>query len=146
MTFFLTLSLGTSSAWNENLRSLLNTHIPLISGIYGIRNHFWPLESRFLMRKNEKKSIFSKPSQLPILISRNLILYTFLCTKIKKFTIVPFFLLMHVLVPCDTDFAFAQIWIGCLRKYRIFAAKLNHHEMFFMLVLPGENQQICQSS
>ena len=31
------------------------TNIPLISGNYGLRDHFWPLESRFLMRKSEKK-------------------------------------------------------------------------------------------
>ena len=64
---FLTLGLGTSSARNENLRPLLNTNIPLISGKYGLRNHFWPLESRFLMRKNEKKSIFSLGPNGPIL-------------------------------------------------------------------------------
>ena len=39
---FLTLGSGTSSAWNENLRPLLNRNIPLISGKYGLRNHFWP--------------------------------------------------------------------------------------------------------
>ena len=37
---FLTLGSGTSSAQNENLRPLLYTNIPLISGKYGIRNHF----------------------------------------------------------------------------------------------------------
>ena len=37
---FLTLGLGTSNARNENLRPLLNTNIPLISGNYGLRNHF----------------------------------------------------------------------------------------------------------
>ena len=37
---FLILGLGTSSAGNENLRPLLNTNIPLISGKYGLRNHF----------------------------------------------------------------------------------------------------------
>ena len=51
---FLTLGSGTSSAWKENLRPLLNTHVPLFNGKYGLRNHFWPLESRFLMRKSEK--------------------------------------------------------------------------------------------
>ena len=45
-----------SSAQNENLRPPLNTNIPLISGKYGFRNHFWPLESRFLMRKSEKNA------------------------------------------------------------------------------------------
>ena len=51
-----------------------------------LRNHFWPLESRFLMRKSEKNSIFSKPYNGRILISWNPILYTFLCTKIKRYT------------------------------------------------------------
>ena len=37
---FLTLGLGTSSAGNGNLRPLLNKNIPLISGKYGLRNHF----------------------------------------------------------------------------------------------------------
>ena len=37
---FLTVGLGTSNARNENLRPLLNTNIPLISGNYGLRNHF----------------------------------------------------------------------------------------------------------
>ena len=40
LDLFLTLSSGTSSARNENLRPLLNTNIPLISGKYGFRNHF----------------------------------------------------------------------------------------------------------
>ena len=44
---FLTLGSGTSSARNENQRPLFNRNIPLISGKYGLRNHFWPLESRF---------------------------------------------------------------------------------------------------
>ena len=47
--------LGTSSARNENLRPLLDTNIPLISGKYGLRHHFWPLEIGFLVRKSEKK-------------------------------------------------------------------------------------------
>ena len=54
--------LRSSSARNENLRPLLKTNIPLIRGKYGLQNHFWPLESRFLMRKGEKDSIFSKSS------------------------------------------------------------------------------------
>ena len=37
---FLTLGSGTSSARNENLRPPLNTNISLISGNYGLRNHF----------------------------------------------------------------------------------------------------------
>ena len=52
---FLTLCSGTSCTCNENLRPLLNRNIPLISGKYGLRNHFWPLESRFIMGKSEKK-------------------------------------------------------------------------------------------
>ena len=52
---FLTLGSGTSSARNKNLRPLLNRNIPPIDGKYGLRNHFWPLESGFLMRKSEKK-------------------------------------------------------------------------------------------
>ena len=45
---FLIHGSGTSSARkNKNLRPLLNTNIPLVSGKYGLRNHFWPLESRF---------------------------------------------------------------------------------------------------
>ena len=78
--------LGHSSAWNKNLRPLLNTNIPLISGKYGFRNHFWPPESRFLMSKSEKNAFFSKPFKLRILISWNPILHTFLRTKIKKIT------------------------------------------------------------
>ena len=80
-----------TSARNENLRPLLNTNIPLISGKYGFRNHFWPPESRFLMSKSEKNAFFSKPFDGLILIFWNLILYTSLCTKIKRFTIVNFF-------------------------------------------------------
>ena len=52
---FLTLGSGSSSARNKNLRPLLNRNIPLISGKYGLKNHFWPLESVFLMRKREKR-------------------------------------------------------------------------------------------
>ena len=44
---FLTLGSGTSGAWNENLSPLFNRNIPLISGKYDLRNHFWQLESRF---------------------------------------------------------------------------------------------------
>ena len=88
---FLTLGSGTSSARNKNLRLLQNTKIPLISGKYGHRNHFWPLERRFFMRKSEKKGPNSKSSRGRILISWNPILYTFLCTKIKKNTMDNFF-------------------------------------------------------
>ena len=37
-----------------------------ISRKYGLRNHFWPLESVFLMRKNEKKGLNSKSPRCPI--------------------------------------------------------------------------------
>ena len=40
---FLTLGSGTSNARNENLRPLLKTNIPIISGKFGLRNHFLPL-------------------------------------------------------------------------------------------------------
>ena len=57
----------TSSAWNENLRLLLNRNIPLISEENGLRNHFWPMESVFLMRKSEEKGPNFWGFQLPIL-------------------------------------------------------------------------------
>ena len=47
----------SSSAWNENL----------ISGENGLRNHFWPLESVFLMRKSEETGPNFWGFQLPIL-------------------------------------------------------------------------------
>ena len=77
-------SSGTSSGRNENLKPLLNTNIPLIGGIYGHRNHFWPLESRFLMRKSEKKGPNSKSPDGRVLISWNLILYIHFCAQKKK--------------------------------------------------------------
>ena len=43
------------------------------------------------MRKSEKNAFFSKSWNGRILISWNLIVDTFFCTKIKKFTIVNFF-------------------------------------------------------
>ena len=43
------------------------------------------------MSKSEENAFFSKPFNGRILIFWNLILYTFLCTKIKKFTIGNFF-------------------------------------------------------
>ena len=52
---FFTLGSGTSRARNKNLRPLLNRNIPLISGKYGLRNHFQSLESVFLMKKSENK-------------------------------------------------------------------------------------------
>ena len=64
---FLILGSGTSSARNENLRPLLNRNIPLISGRYDLKIHFWPLESIFLMRKSEKKGPNFWGTLLPIL-------------------------------------------------------------------------------
>ena len=55
-----------------------------------------------IMGKNQNVN-FSKPFHGRILISWNPILGTFLCTKIEKFTMDNFFLLMHVLVPCVPD-------------------------------------------
>ena len=57
---FFTYRMGTSNARNKNLRPLFNTNIPPISGKYGLRNHFWSLESGFLMRKREENDFFSK--------------------------------------------------------------------------------------
>ena len=55
LDLILTLGLGTSSARNENLRPLLDRNMPLISGKYGLRNHFWPLESCFSHADIEEK-------------------------------------------------------------------------------------------
>ena len=63
---FSSISDRFSSARNENLRPLLNTNIPLNSGKYGLRNHFWPLESVFFMRKKEKKGPNFLGEVLPI--------------------------------------------------------------------------------
>ena len=94
---FLTLGSGTSSDQNENLRPLLNRNIPPISGKYGLRNHFWPLESSFLMRKNEKKSIFSKSAHFPILSFWILNLHIIICQFQKRSTVKHFFSLS----PCS---------------------------------------------
>ena len=64
---FLTLGSGTFSARNKNLSPLLNRNIPLISGHYGLRNHFWLRESGFLMKKIEKKGPNFLGPLLPIL-------------------------------------------------------------------------------
>ena len=68
-----------------------------------------PPESRFLMSKSEKNAFFSKPFNGRILIFWNLILYTFLCTKIKKITMDNFFPLDACLSPMwngsDADFS-----------------------------------------
>ena len=64
---FLTLGSGTSSGRNKNLRPLLNRNIPLVSGKYGVKNHFWPLQSVFLERESEKKGPNFLGPFLPIL-------------------------------------------------------------------------------
>ena len=124
LNLFLTFGSGTSSALNENLRPLSNTNIPLISGKNGLRNHFWPLESCFLMNKSENKSIFSKLPYFPILISWDLIVCTFLCTKVKNLLKIIFFLLMHADDQCvvkvgrvisfrlSQDRPWHNIWVG----------------------------------
>ena len=89
---FLTLGLGTSSARNENLRPLLNTNITLISGKYGLRNHFWPLECRFLMRKSEKNRF----SQTPLnsrFWALGFLFFTLSCANVKKIQSDTFFCL-----------------------------------------------------
>ena len=114
---------------NEILRLLLNTNIPLISGKYGLKNHFWPLESGFFVRKSEKEGPNSKTSQMQMflgylftsdsfdcqvdykistqmqmLISWNPILYIFFVhKKTKKLPYPIFFSLMHVQDPGGLD-------------------------------------------
>merc|ERR1712012_1095254 len=63
--FLMRKPLSSDQKWF--LRPLFNTNIPPISGKYGLRNHFWSLESGFLMRKREENDFFSKTAQLPIL-------------------------------------------------------------------------------
>ena len=41
--------------WPKQKSKTTSTNIPLISGKYGLKNHFGPLESGLLMRKSEKK-------------------------------------------------------------------------------------------
>ena len=56
------------------------------------------------MSKSEEIAFFSKPFNGPILIFWNLILYTFLCTKIKKITMGNFYSLDACLSPmCDVN-------------------------------------------
>ena len=57
----------SEAIFNENLRPLLNRNIPLIDGNYGLKNHFLPLESVFLMRKSDKKGPNFLGPLLPIL-------------------------------------------------------------------------------
>ena len=59
----LTLSSGTFGAGNVNLRPLFNTNVPPISGNYGLRKHFWPLEIGFLMWNSEKRGLISKEAR-----------------------------------------------------------------------------------
>ena len=91
------------------------------------------------MSKSEKNAFFSKPFNGLILIFWNLILYTFLCTEIKKFTIVHFFspdacsrpkgplqkgsqiILEWPLLPGSLQLVCANIWLcwdTCLKERR----------------------------
>ena len=51
LDLFLTFGSDTSSAQNKNLRPLLNRNIPLISGKYGLRNHWKVFFSWVKVRK-----------------------------------------------------------------------------------------------
>lgn len=94
---FLTFRMGTSNARNKNLRPLFNTNIPPISGKYGLRNHFWSLESCFLMRKREENDFFSKSAKDPILSFWILNVHIIICQFQKRSTVKHFFSLS----PCS---------------------------------------------
>ena len=79
----------------------------------GIGNHFWPLESRFLMRKNEKKSIFSKTPNLPILSFWILNLHIIICQFQKRSTVKHFFSLS----PCSCHLC--RVFIET-KRYNVF--------------------------
>ena len=89
--------MGTSNARNKNLRPLFNTNIPPISGKYGLRNHFWSLESGFLMRKREENDFFSKSAKDPILSFWILNVHIIICQFQKRSTVKDFFSLS----PCS---------------------------------------------
>ena len=80
------------SAQNENLRPLLDRNIPLISGKYGLRNHFWPLESVFLMRKSEKRGPNFWGEVLPILR----LTFLELCCNFRKYGFKKWWVFMGV--------------------------------------------------
>ena len=61
------------------------------SGKYGLRNHFLPLESRFLMRKSKRNSIFLKPPHQRIFIFWILNVHNIMCQIKKKSTVIHFF-------------------------------------------------------
>ena len=111
---------------NEILRLPLNTNIPLISGKYGLKNHFWPLESRFFVRKSEKEGPNSKTSQMQMFLGylftsdsfdrqvdykistqmqilESNSIYIFVHKKTKKLPYPIFFFLMHVQDPGGLD-------------------------------------------
>ena len=94
---FLTFWMDTSNARNKNLRPLFNTNIPPISGKYGLRNHFWSLESGFLMRKREENDFFSKSAKVPILSFWILNVHIIICQFQKRSTVIHFFSLS----PCS---------------------------------------------
>ena len=94
---FLTSRMDTSNARNKNLRPLFNTNIPPISGKYGLRTHFWSLESGFLMRKREENDFFSKSAKDPILSFWILNVHIIICQFQKRSTVIHFFSLS----PCS---------------------------------------------
>ena len=95
------MTFSSLSARNENLRPLLNKNVPLIKGKYGLRNHFWPLESRFLVRKSAKNWIFSKSPNVPILNFFWWLLTHFQYQTAWRKWWRLFLFLTHALVPCN---------------------------------------------
>merc|ERR1711952_349542 len=91
------MDIQNPEAQNKNLRPLFNTNIPPISGKYGLRNHFWSLESGFLMRKREENHFFSKSAKLPILSFWILNVHIIICQFQKRSAVIHFFSLS----PCS---------------------------------------------
>ena len=117
----LALEMGTSNARNKNLRPLFNTNIPPISGKYGLRNHFWSLESGFLMRKREENDFFSKTAQLPILSFWILNVHIIICQFQKRSAVIHFFSLS----PCSCHMChLSKLFLVCISP-ALFAASRN---------------------
>ena len=68
------------------------SNLPLISGKYGLRNHFWPLESVFLMRKSEKRGPNFWGEVLPILR----LTFLELCCNFRKYGFKKWWVFMGV--------------------------------------------------
>ena len=113
--------------------------MPLISGRYGLRNHFWPLESRFLMRKNEKKSIFSKPPNLPILSFWILNLHIIICQFQKNPPRYIFFVSVHVPATSETE----KDFVACFIDEQYDSAKVSLSLFVLSAVLKQESQLNC---